>query len=183
MIVQLNNSGGFAVPEHKAEINEVLKSYAGKEIEIKISLVDKFPSVIEQSAALQERYQSIFRNESINYTIQEIAQLRGVIEACKMDILKLVSEATIEEKNKELRLQSIERTEKIFLIENGEKPALSSMKSKNTEAYKKAQEEYLYVFKIKEGLDAHCKALTGASNAIAGICKNGDDRYMKFGGK
>ncbi len=183
MIVQINENGFFAVPEHQSEIRELLKTFSGKEVEIKVSEVNEFTTALSQSLQLQERYQDIFKNETVNYTIQEVAQLRGVIEGCKMKILDLLAQATVEEKNKLFILQSIERAEKINLIEKGEKSAFASMKSKNTETYKKAYEDYLDTVKMKEGLDAHCKSLSGASNAIAGICKNGDDRYMKFGGK
>lgn len=178
MIVQLNQSGGFAVPEHKAEINEVFKSFSGKEIEIKITEVNEFTTLLEEAINLQNRFAEMTSESNKSWTNEQFTALRAKMSTSYYHLIDEFAKAKSDEKKaiieKEICLETLRAT---FINDNS--PSASTTKAKSNILYKQTSETYLQAYQIRSLLELHLKALDLAMNSISGIQKH-DVNKLKF---
>lgn len=178
MIAQLNHLGGFAVAEHKAEINKIFQSFAGREVEIKVTEVNEFTTLLEEAINLQNRFAEMTSESDKNWTNEQFTSLRAKMSTSYFHLVDEFAKAKSDEKRasieKEICLETLRAT---FINDNT--PSVSTTKAKSNILYKQTSETYLQAYQIRSLLELHLKALDLAMNSISGIQKH-DVNKLKF---
>ena len=178
MIAELNDKGLFAVDEQREEFKSLLQKYSGTEVEIKITEVNEFTTLLQEAVLLQNQFSRMVNETEKRWTNEDFTVLRSKMSSAYYRLIDDFAKAKSDEKTalseKEICLETLRAG---FINENT--PAVSTTKAKSNDLYKQISKTYLQAYEIRSLLELHLKSLDTAMNAISGIQKH-DINKLKF---
>jgi hypothetical protein len=178
--IQIGETGNVPIPEHNAQLKQLLKSFAEKEVDISIKESTDFSSALSESVRLQNKFTESVNEIEKTWTDADFALLRGKMSTVSMSLYDFLAIAQSDKKTTEALCQRVYFERKEFFFENEKcNITTASLKAKTSKEYTYAEDKYLQSYKYAEILEMHTKALNAAMNAIAGIQKSGIS-YLKF---
>jgi hypothetical protein len=175
--IQIGETGNVPIPEHNAQLKQLLKSFAEKEVTISISELTPFQVLLDNATDLQNRFTKMMRGEK--WTTESITLIRGEISSAYYYLSDPFAEAKSDEKNALANASYILDKLKIELMKNGDSPTLATAQSKISAAYVEAQNDYLQYYKIRTMIEQLMRSLDATMNAISGLQKI-DPNKLKF---
>lgn len=173
-IAKINEQGMFADIEQRAEFLSSLSMLKGFDVRIDVVEMKHFDYAFIESANLQERFNLLINKETPDFTNQDITILRGKMSACCSVMNEWLAKAKTNENNIGGRLKIYEAIEKVNFVNNGDKPAVASLKSKTTSKYRELLDEFNGCYEFRVLVEAHVKSLTDTMNAISSISRGGE---------
>lgn len=178
--IQLDENGLCALQEHREALQKALKKYAGEEVDISIKPISAFSALLDQAVRLQNIHSRVVNGEVKTWTMDEFTLLRSQMSDTYAQLTDFYATAKIDEKTAELSRQMIFERIKLKAIEEDFTPSVSATKAKASVEYEEANKVYLEKYEVRVLIEQHMSALSTTMNAISGVQKNGDFKYLKF---